>query len=172
MYAKCTQNQSKILAFPFVFNKIEWRRGWDLNPRYPLRYVRFRGGSFQPLTHLSGKQKSVASRLPGNAMQRDTRLTTAFKERLQQLGAAAGENSAAYLDLVVQLRMIQHLHRRTNGSRFRIVGAIDETADASMHHGAGAHGTRFNCNKQITAPQTVVAEVFTGLAQCDDFCVG
>ena len=21
-----------------------WRRGWDLNPRYPLRYVRFRGG--------------------------------------------------------------------------------------------------------------------------------
>ena len=31
-----------------------WRRGWDLNPRYPLRYVRFRGGSFQPLTHLSG----------------------------------------------------------------------------------------------------------------------
>ena len=32
---------------------IKWRRGWDLNPRYPLRYVRFRGGSFQPLTHLS-----------------------------------------------------------------------------------------------------------------------
>ena len=30
-----------------------WRRGRDLNPRYPLRYVRFRGGSFQPLTHLS-----------------------------------------------------------------------------------------------------------------------
>ena len=24
-----------------------------MNPRYPLRYVRFRGGSFQPLTHLS-----------------------------------------------------------------------------------------------------------------------
>jgi hypothetical protein len=36
-----------------------WRRGWDLNPRYPLRYVRFRGGSFQPLTHLSGKQLPV-----------------------------------------------------------------------------------------------------------------
>ena len=30
-----------------------WRRGRDSNPRYPLRYVRFRGGSFQPLTHLS-----------------------------------------------------------------------------------------------------------------------
>ena len=33
-----------------------WRRGRDSNPRYPLRYVRFRGGSFQPLTHLSGEQ--------------------------------------------------------------------------------------------------------------------
>src|SRR5579859_2240343 len=30
-----------------------WRRGRDLNPRYPFGYVRFRGGSFQPLTHLS-----------------------------------------------------------------------------------------------------------------------
>jgi hypothetical protein len=34
-------------------NKSNWRRGGDSNPRYPLRYVRFRGGSFQPLTHLS-----------------------------------------------------------------------------------------------------------------------
>src|SRR5436309_12398059 len=48
-----------------------WRRGWDLNPRYPLRYVRFRGGSFQPLTHLSapctkslGKHRSSLSIIP------------------------------------------------------------------------------------------------------------
>src|SRR5262249_25363834 len=27
--------------------------GRDSNPRYPFRYGRFRGGSFQPLTHLS-----------------------------------------------------------------------------------------------------------------------
>src|ERR1700733_3014913 len=39
-----------------------WRRGWDLNPRYPLRYVRFRGGSFQLLAQLSGKQLSAISR--------------------------------------------------------------------------------------------------------------
>src|ERR1039458_1741961 len=38
-----------------------WRRGWDLNPRYPLRYVRFRGGSFQPLTHLSASANLVVS---------------------------------------------------------------------------------------------------------------
>ena len=36
-----------------------WRRGRDSNPRYPLRYVRFRGGSFQPLTHLSAPDKTL-----------------------------------------------------------------------------------------------------------------
>ncbi len=38
-----------IQSHPFTV----WRRGRDSNPRYPSRYVRFRGGSFQPLTHLS-----------------------------------------------------------------------------------------------------------------------
>src|ERR1700722_12817624 len=43
-------------------DEIRWRRGRDSNPRYPLRYVRFRGGSFQPLTHLSGKQRTTDER--------------------------------------------------------------------------------------------------------------
>ena len=55
--------------------KKDWRRGRDLNPRYPLRYVRFRGGSFQPLTHLSapghrewstGIQNRVVETPPGS----------------------------------------------------------------------------------------------------------
>src|ERR1700758_633020 len=48
-----------------------WRRGWDLNPRYPLRYVRFRGGSFQPLTHLSALKLCWARRLrfPGRFLR-------------------------------------------------------------------------------------------------------
>jgi hypothetical protein len=32
-----------------------WRRGGDSNSRYRSRYGRFRGGSFQPLTHLSAR---------------------------------------------------------------------------------------------------------------------
>src|SRR5271168_3643169 len=101
-----------------------WRRGWDLNPRYPLRYVRFRGGSFQPLTHLSGKQLSAVSyqssveadsSAPAFARGRndkvwrttdDQRLTTVFKERLQQFRAATGEYSAAHIHPVIQLWMI------------------------------------------------------------------
>src|SRR6185503_17602200 len=38
-----------------------WRRGRDSNPRYPLRYGRFRGGSFQPLTHLSAPCRNVVA---------------------------------------------------------------------------------------------------------------
>ena len=40
-----------------------WRRGRDSNPRYPLRYGRFRGGSFQPLTHLSASGTRTARRI-------------------------------------------------------------------------------------------------------------
>src|ERR1700686_4823684 len=68
-----------------------WRRGWDLNPRYPLRYVRFRGGSFQPLTHLSGEQLS-AIRRQRKATANDQRLTAVFKERLQHLRRTSGEH--------------------------------------------------------------------------------
>src|SRR5256885_15110982 len=46
-----------------------WRRGWDLNPRYPLRYVRFRGGSFQPLTHLSASDNKELTSKPVRSVQ-------------------------------------------------------------------------------------------------------
>src|SRR5436190_5092820 len=48
---------------------IKWRRGWDLNPRYPLRYVRFRGGSFQPLTHLSASDNKELTSKPVRSVQ-------------------------------------------------------------------------------------------------------
>ena len=50
---ECSTNQGQIAAVSYNTMKIKniiWRRGRDLNPRYPLRYVRFRGGSFIRLT--------------------------------------------------------------------------------------------------------------------------
>src|SRR5207237_4623822 len=32
-----------------------WRREWDSNPRYPLRYTRFPSVRLQPLGHLSAR---------------------------------------------------------------------------------------------------------------------
>src|SRR5579859_2140745 len=67
--------------------------------------------------------------------------------------------------------MIQYLHHRMDGSGFRVVGTIDQAVDTSMHHGTGAHGTRFNCSKQLTVSQAVVTQGCTGLAQGDDLGV-
>ena len=42
--------------FDIIFERAktkEWRREWDSNPRYPLRYTRFPSGRLQPLGHLS-----------------------------------------------------------------------------------------------------------------------
>src|SRR5205814_5008897 len=52
----------------FSATQTVWRRGRDLNPRYPFRYVRFRGGSFQPLTHLSAPSEFFIPILSGAAI--------------------------------------------------------------------------------------------------------
>ena len=57
-------------------------------------------------------------------------------------------------------------------ARLWIVRAVDETFDAGMHHGAGTHGTRFNCNKQLAISQAVVTNGCTGFAEGYDLCVG
>ena len=36
-----------------INSNIEWRRGWDSNPRNPLRLNNFRDCPIQPLSHLS-----------------------------------------------------------------------------------------------------------------------
>ncbi len=101
-----------------------WRRGWDLNPRYPLRYVRFRGGSFQPLTHLSGC-KNIPLFLT---------IRTALAEKcLQQLRAPSGQNSRLDFDVMILSRMVQDLHYRAVGPGFRVFRAVDHAADSSVN---------------------------------------
>jgi hypothetical protein len=78
-----------------------------LNPRYPLRYVRFRGGSFQPLTHLSASDNAVCQlSVVGN----NRWLPAISKERLQHFCAASCQYPRPNLNLMIQLRVIQHLH--------------------------------------------------------------
>src|SRR5271166_2517615 len=117
---------------------------------------------FGPTTVFGQRQMSLAN---------DER-PTALKKRLQHFCAAAGQHSAANLDLMVQLRMIQDLHHRMHGPGLRIVRAIYEAPDAGMHQRAGAHGARFNCNKQFAAFQTMVTNGGTGFAQRHDLGVG
>jgi len=99
----------------------------------------------------------------------DHRLTTALKERLQQFGAAACQNTTPNFYAMVQLRVTQHLHYRMNRARFGIVGSVDEALDPGMHQRARAHGARLNCSKQIAVSQAVVTNGCTGFAQGDNF---
>jgi hypothetical protein len=90
---------------------------------------------------------------------------------LQHFRAAAGQHSAVNLDSVVQLRMIQDRNHRMHSASFGIVRAIHQALNSGMHHGAGTHGTRFNCNKQFAAFQTVVTNGGAGFAQRYDLGV-
>ena len=56
-----------------------------------------------------------------------------------------------------------------DGTRFGIVGAIDQTLDSSMDHRPRTHGARLNCSKQFAVSETVVANPCTCLAQGEDF---
>jgi site-specific DNA recombinase len=60
--------------FDIIFQRAktkEWRREWDSNPRYPLRYTRFPSVRLQPLGHLSGSGMYFYSSLCGaNALLR------------------------------------------------------------------------------------------------------
>src|SRR5215472_14865060 len=68
--------------------------------------------------------------------------------------------------------MIYHLYYRVHGASFGIFGTVNQALDARVHHRAGAHGTRLNCNKQITVSQSVVTNGCTGFAQRHNFRMG
>src|SRR5262249_59329049 len=86
--------------------KTRWRRGRDSNPRYPLRYVRFRGGSFQPLTHLSASDEFtfsavVSPSFPEGRLPSKQQLTPAPKKRLEHFRAASRQHSTPNLNPVI-----------------------------------------------------------------------
>src|ERR1700730_1682800 len=124
---------------------------------------------------ISRQAKQIPRHAPNARTCKDLaseRLATVSKERLQHVSATPGQYSAANLDFVVQLRMVQDCHHRTHRASFGIVRAVYQAPDPSMHHGAGAHGARLNCNKELTAFQTVVTHRSTRFAQGDDFGMG
>ena len=68
--------------------------------------------------------------------------------------------------------MIQHLHHRTDGASFRVIGAVNQAFEPGMDQRACAHRARFNCSKQLAVFQAMVAESGTGFTQRDDLGVG
>ena len=58
-----------------------------------------------------------------------------------------------------------------NGTSLRVVRAVNQSLKPGVDHCACSHGARFNCSKQVTVGETVVANGGTGLAQGNDLGV-
>src|ERR1700739_2013447 len=91
--------------------KQEWRRGWDLNPRYPLRYVRFRGGSFQPLTHLSASD------------ERKTLIARSFAKDAQDFGSGLTLRSRPLNASTFEADRFKHSRTSPHHSQCRVVSS-------------------------------------------------
>jgi hypothetical protein len=65
--------------------------------------------------------------------------------------------------------MIYHLHYRMDRAGFRVIRSINQAFDPGMNERPGTHCARFDCSKQLTLVQAVVANSCTRFAQSDDF---
>jgi hypothetical protein len=92
-------------------------------------------------------------------------LATFSKKLLQDFRGPAGQHAAANLHLVIQAWVIDHPKHGVHGASFRVIGAIDQAANARVNHRPRAHGARLNCSKEFAVDQPVVAEVSTGISQ-------
>jgi hypothetical protein len=73
---------------------------------------------------------------------------------------------------MVQAGVIRHLQNRMDRARFRVIGSVDQAAEAGMNRCSGAHGARLNCSEQFAVAEAMITQVLSGLAQGHDFRVG
>ena len=69
---------------------------------------------------------------------------------------------------MIERGVVQHLENRVNRAGFRVVRAVNQALDASMHQCSRTHRARLNCSKQGAVPQAVVTKRRSRLAQCDN----
>src|SRR5258708_23862001 len=93
--------------------RFEWRRGWDLNPRYGFPYARFRGECFQPLSHLS----AVGSTRLSDGLASRQRDVTQFEIQpaLRSISCATSLNERFSLARRNPLIAQRRLHKRSVG---------------------------------------------------------
>src|SRR5439155_8339071 len=81
-------------------------------------------------------------------------------------------NTPCNLNLVIELRVVEHLQSRTAGACLRVAGPEDDAAEARMHDRARAHRARLDCNIQAAAGKAVVPKLPGGAAQGQDLRMG
>lgn len=98
--------------------------------------------------------------------------STRTKKCAEESAALQGEQAGVDLDVMVQLRLVQHSEHAPAGTGLEVFGAVEEPGDTGVEDGAGAHGTGLKRAEEGAAEEAVVAERGSSLAERNDFCVG
>jgi hypothetical protein len=72
---------------------------------------------------------------------------------------------------MIQAGVVHHLQVRMNGTCLRVIGAVDQAADAGMNRRSRTHYARLNCSKQFAVAESVITEVSSRFTQRHDFGV-
>jgi hypothetical protein len=91
---------------------------------------------------------------------------------LQKRGGIRGEDAGDDFDLMVEMWVREDFETGADSAAFGIVGAVNETRNAGLNDGSGAHATRLDGDVQRGAGETIVAEQARGFAKGDHFGVG
>ena len=94
------------------------------------------------------------------------------KERLQQIHATRGQNARRDFELMIQLRMVEHLQHRVNCSSLGVFCSVDQAADARVRDGAGAHRAGFDRDIQIAVQQAIIADRLRSFTKRQYFGMG
>src|SRR5207248_190060 len=111
----------------------------DSNSRYPCRYAGFRDRCLQPLGHLS-KSKTVKL---GAVRSWVNGVPAVSKEARQQVAALFRVNAGRHLRAMIEERMPQEVSNRPGHARLFVPRPKDDSTQSAEHHGARAHGARF-----------------------------
>ena len=103
-------------------------------------------------------------------------LEPAGAEEVREPAAALlSEDAGGDLDAVVELRVIEDGENGAAGTGFEVRRGVDETRDAGVEDGAGAHGTGLEGADEgaaaLGSQETIVAEGDAGGAKGDDLGV-
>ncbi len=91
------------------------------------------------------------------------------EEFLQQVRAFSRQHAPAHLNFVIQCRVVQDLHNRMHSASLRVVSPVDQTPNAGMHNGSGAHGAWLDGDEQIAVIETIVPQSRTCFSEGHDF---
>ena len=90
---------------------------------------------------------------------------------MKEGGRLFGEDAGNDFDAVIQARVREHFETRMDSATAGIVGAVNESCDAGLDHGAGAHRTGFERDVHRSAGKAVVGEKARSFTQHNDFGV-